>query len=191
MESSLQLHCINSITLLNPPLPLSLLSQSIHPPVFFPPMPQPYLSILSSSSFRRHFSSSSPVAHPGVTRFSVARGRRQKRGTQSGGHRRAPDAHEPFGLQHAPAFFRGIPVRHRGEPAQTSDRCRERFSIPRVEIIPEGITCFSPTHNTRRSATACQWPCGFNLMTPYMCHQLKLCVTLHASSRLSERLHVM
>ncbi|KAI9542976.1 hypothetical protein NQZ68_013907 [Dissostichus eleginoides] len=39
-------------------------------------------------SFRRHFSSSPPVAHPGVTRFSVAGGGRQK---VSGGSQRSQE----------------------------------------------------------------------------------------------------
>lgn len=74
-----------------PPPPLSSFSLfccnlSTFP--FFSPMPRPYLSILSPTSFRRHFSSSSPVAHPGVTRFSVAGGRRQK---VSGGNRRSQE----------------------------------------------------------------------------------------------------
>lgn len=57
---------------------LSLFCHNLSPLPFFSVMPRPYLSVLSPCSFRRHFFSSLPVAHPGVTRFSVAGGRRQK-----------------------------------------------------------------------------------------------------------------
>ena len=54
-------------------LPLSKMPPTLIYPFYLPP------------SFRRHFSSSSPVAHPGVTRFSVAGGEARRKPAQSGG----------------------------------------------------------------------------------------------------------
>lgn len=122
-------------------LSLSLPSQSIHSPIFFfflflrcpPTLIYPFYL---PPSFRRHFSSSSPVAHPGVTRFSVAGGKRGgSRLSQEVNGRRAArknalvmvtsrlrfriDEHFFF---FAETYLSVTP----GDGAQTCDRCRER-----------------------------------------------------------------
>lgn len=192
-SSSLQLHCINSITLLTPPLPLSLLSQSIHPPGFFflrcpnlifpfylPPVfaaisPLPRLSLI--------------LVSPGFLSPGEG-GRREGLSQEVTGVQLTLTSHLVCNThQHFSEAYLSItgvsPLRHMIHARNASD------SIPHMEIIPEGVTCFSPTRSTRRSYTARQGPCGVHLMTPYMCHQLKLCVTLRASSRVSERPLVM
>lgn len=144
-------------------------------------MPRPYLSILSPSSFRRHFSSSSPVAHPGVTRFSVAGGRRQK---ASGGSRLSQEvtgdtqcgtqmfctvcltvtSHFVFEMDE---HFWGIPVHHPGDPAQTSDRCRESSRAAFHKWKPYLSVSHAPRPHTQHLQEVATKPCGFKLMTSY------------------------
>lgn len=148
----LQLQCINGITLLTRRLPPSTLSRfffflspfrrnlSTLPFFFFflflrcpPTLIYPFYL---PPSFRRRFSSSSPVAHPGVTRFSVAGGKRGgSRLSQEVNGRRAArknalvmvtsrlrfriDEHFFF---FAETYLSVTP----GDGAQTCDRCRER-----------------------------------------------------------------
>lgn len=146
-----------SPTFLPSPSPLS---QSIHSPIFFSPMPRPYLSILSPSSFRRHFSSSSPVAHAGVTRFSVAGGRRRKvSGGSQLGHTHVcertwwsrlvwfskwTNIFEAF-----QSITPAIPLRH------LIDAANAWGGIPRMKTIPERVTHSPSTRNTCRKCTTC------------------------------------
>lgn len=161
---------------------LSLSSVAIYPlsDFFFSQMPRPYLSILSSSSFRCHFSSSSPVAHPGVTRFfsvawgggeEMAKGRDSVRRSpmtrkcMQTGRASAPDGHKSFGLQNRQTYLSVTsPRRH------LIDATEAWGSIPRMETIAGGVTSSSSTRNTSRKCSASKRPCGFNPpVTPCMC----------------------
>lgn len=87
-------------------------------------------------SFRRRFSSSSPVAHPGVTRFSVAGGKRGgSRLSQEVNRRRAARKNAlvmvtsrlRFRIDELFFFFAETYLSVTpGDGAQTCDRCRER-----------------------------------------------------------------
>lgn len=138
-------------------------------------------------SFRRHFSSSSPVAHPGVTRFSVAGGKRGgSRLSQEVNRRRAArknalvmvtsrlrfriDEHFFFLRRHTCPSRRAMALRH------VIGAVNARGGIPRIDAIPERVTCSS---SSRKHLRRVQRSCDFNLVTSYVCQQLKLCVTLH------------
>lgn len=173
-------------------LSLSLPSQSIHSPIFFfflflrcpPTLIYPFYL---PPSFRRHFSSSSPVAHPGVTRFSVAGGKRGgSRLSQEVNRRRAArknalvmvtsrlrfriDEHFFFLRRHTCPSRRAMALRH------VIGAVNARGGIPRIDAIPERVTCSS---SSRKHLRRVQRSCDFNLVTSYVCQQLKLCVTLH------------
>lgn len=56
------------------------------------------------------------------------------------------------------------------------DAVNARGGIPRIDAIPERVTCSS---SSRKHLRRVQRSCDFNLVTSYVCQQLKLCVTLH------------
>lgn len=150
--------------------------------------------------FRCHFSSySSPVAHPGVTRFSVASGG----GRRGSGHRTEKKKKiEGRSLVRRPLTTQTLTwwrwsrvvwlafcgtntcMSHGRWRPQTSDPLlrNARGGIPSVEVIPEGVACSSSTRNTYMKYSARKVAVHFLKADDALrtCRQLELSVTLVA-----------
>lgn len=147
-SSSLCSSTVSIASLFSTPPPSSLSSVAIYPPsCFFFPSDAPTLSfhfifLQFSAPFLLFLACRSSRCHQVFCRQGKEE---QKRGARSGGHRRAPGGHESLGWQHTPTFFRGVPVHH-SPRRHLIDARNASGGIPRMDIIPEGVTRSSPTH---------------------------------------------
>ena len=108
---------------------------------------------------------------------------RWKGGIQSGGHRWhisttscASDGHESFDLHNEWAFFWGIPVRHSNATSHQCNECRRQRSMHGNHNW--GCHMLSVHTQHLHGVQYILSPCDFNPWHTYMCHQLKLRVTL-------------